>query len=492
MTFKELTIVTSCVGYGKYLTEWAQSIIDQGIRPGRVCIFTHGTEQDYLLAETAMLRLVSRGISCYHAHSPTRLDFGVARNRAVELAETEWVMHLDADDMLCKDALADLRDVASTADVVQAGYERINCTSCSKKVRLYAGADGIDALKMTALASGNSMFKRSLWEARPYRTDLFGAWDTALWIGFAYLGARFRPSTRPVFKYRQHHDSLFNTRRASMGWSRVHTDAMLKSLRRNDSGVNIIVPRDLRPSPERKQNWDRVLRHYREHHPEWQIVEGYCHTVKWVKGAAILDALNRSTADVIVIADADVMVHPDALRASVTAVMEGAAWSMPHRFVHRADRESTLALNALPELMRPMKLDRTMYEGVPGGGIVVVRHVNYRAVGGIPLAFQGWGSEDKCLALICDKLLGPCVRGDADLIHLWHPPQSGAGMGNKNVQMLQALGYAALKGNDQLVQALNALPKPSMGVHQVAPRERRVGAIDTHAIAQRMEQRRLP
>lgn len=490
MTFDGLTIVTSCTGYGKYLGEWAESILAQTARPGRVCIFTHGSQKDYMQAETAMLRLVGAGVSCYHAHSAEALDLGVARNRAVELAETEWVVHLDADDTLLPHACAEFHRVGADADVVQAGYERVGMVAgMSTRRRVYTGADGRAALDLPALASGNSAFRRSLWEREPYRTDMRGAWDTALWIGFAKLGARFRPTPSPVFRYRQHADSVFNKRRTMLGWDRVHTNAMLKSLRRGYEGVEIIVPLDLKPSPERERNWRRVRRHYEQHHPNWRIVEGFCPSVAWVKGAAIQDAVSRSKAAVLVIADADCLVDPAALVESVCWVASGFAWSMPHRLVHRANQSVTEALCKAEGLEVPHRssLDRPPYDGAPGGGVVVVSHVNFDAVGGIPVAFRGWGSEDKCLAMLLDRLVGPCERGAADLVHLWHPPQSTTKHAQQNVQLLQTLGYEAQKGRDALVQAVAALPRPAFGVAQAG----KVFPIDHARLQERLARRRM-
>ena len=487
MTFSSLTIVTSCTNYGKYLMEWADSIIAQTVRPGRVCIVTHGTDNDQRLGTAAMMRLIHHGFSTLHLHNPERMNLGVARNRAVDLAETEWVLHLDADDMLFPDAVAELQRVAPTADVVQSGYERIGpLMGMSSRFRLYTGGDGEAMLAMPTLASGNSMFRRSLWVCTPYRTDLLGAWDTCLWIGFARLGARFRPTAKPIFKYRQHADSIFNKRRAMQGWERVHTSAMIKAARRNYQGVAIIVPRDLQPSYERQRNWERVRRHYLTHHPEWNIIEGFCSTVSWVKGAAVQDALNRCTAEILVIADADVMVDPSALECAVQRVQSGAPWAMPHHFVHRADAQETERLCASSELTLPRMLDRPVYAGFEGGGIVVVRHVDYDAIGGIPLGFRGWGHEDQALAAICTKLLGPCERGEANLVHLWHPMQPMAGRSSTNLQTLRQIGLAAQSSRDALVQTLRAMPHPAQGPEHA----QRVTPINHAAIQARMVQRR--
>jgi glycosyltransferase involved in cell wall biosynthesis len=494
MTFDALTIVTSCVNYGKYLTDWANTIVAQSVRPGRVCIFTHGTVIDQEQGHAAMLRILDAGISCYHVHDPKRLDFGAARNRAVELSESSWVMHLDADDMLLPNAIAELHRLAPSADVVQAGYERVGTiTGFSTRKRLYAGADGLDALNLSALASGNSMFRRSFWELSPYRTDLLGAWDTALWIGFARLGARFRPTTIPIFQYRQHADSIFNQRRSTMGWTRVHTSAMLKKLRRNYHGVAVIVPRDCgrARSPERDRNFAFVLDHYARYHPEWPIIEGICPSTTWIKGSAINQALGSCTAETLIIADADVIVDPDALNAAVAAVQSGTAWAMPHRQVRRASAAATAELcGTRTEAIRldPSDLDRPAYEGAPGGGIVAVPHAMYDAIGGIPYVFREWGSEDRALALLCDTLLGPCLRGSADLIHLWHPAQPQTRTSQQNVRLLQNLGHIARRGPDSLVRAVHAMPRPV--VQSVRKAKSVVTPINHAMVRGRIDQRR--
>lgn len=490
--FADLTIVTSCVNYGKYLPDWARSIVAQTVRPGRVCIFTHGTVFDAGRGLQAKMMLERAGIDATHSHVSTRLDLGIARNCAVSMASSEWVMHLDADDLLLPHAVAELQRIAPNADVVQAGYERVGQISgMSTRRRLYEGGDGA-AMLTKSLASGNSMFRRSLWEQTPYRTDLHGAWDTCLWLGFAHLGARFRPTTTAIFQYRQHPDSVYNRRRTTMGWERVHTSAMIKRIRRDYRGVAIIVPRDARPSHERDRNWKRVRQHYEQYHPDWTIIEGVCPSVVWVKGAAIADALRHCTAEILVIADADVMVDPDALEDAVTRVRAGAAWAMPHLRVWRANETLTATLCREDFFRVPYErdLDRNVYDGAPGGGIVVVPHVMYDAIGGIPFAFRGWGSEDKCLATLCDRLIGPCSRGTADLVHLWHPPQSTIAHAKTNVQLLQNIGHAAQQGRDSLVKMVQAMPRPPIGP-MVSKRDPKVTPINHARIQERQEQRRL-
>lgn len=501
LIFAELTIVTSCTGYGQYLSDWANSICEQTMLPGRVVIFTHGVPAEAILGRTIAARLMSRGIRAEAFHENERLDFGTARNRAVAYTNSDWVMHFDCDDTLYPYAVEEFYRLAPDADVIPAGYTLAGNVSkdVARRHRVYHDSDGLGALTLHSIASGVSPFRRSFWEQTPYPTDMFGAWDTALWIGFARLGARFRATKRGVFQYRQHHDSIFSTRRRTNGWARAKTSAQLKALRRAYTGVAVLIPRDAKRSTDREPVFQRIRAHYRQHHPAWECVVGSCPVGPWVKGLAIHDALTKTSADVLIIADADCIVDPDALRVSVSLVQSGAPWSMPHLMVHRANRQNTERICAQSADVLPGTLDadayeRNPYEGALGGGIVVIRRVWYEAMGGMPLAFRGWGSEDRALGVMADALIGPCVRGTADLLHLYHTPQVTS---NHNLQVLRSIGAAALEGQDALIARLSQLgntafpPKVSTRRHASPAVMRLVPLVKTEG-GEKIRRRRIP
>jgi hypothetical protein len=498
----ELTIVTSCTQYGKYLRDWAASILNGTMWPGAVRIFSHGSVTDYDAAESCRALFRKMGVDCVHEHSPDTLDLGVARNRAVAMSSTEWVMHLDADDTLTRTGLEACFAVdPSVCDVIQAGYERSGNIAQGpvRRARLYVGADGLAALDLPAICSGNSPFRRSLWAQAPYREDMLGAWDTALWIGFARLGARFRPSTQTVFYYRHHRDSVFNTRRKVNGWARAHTSAMLKALRRQYAGVDVIIPKMRQLAGDQAISLRRVSAHYAVHHPSWGLIHAECPTPEWIKGAAIAQALDASRAKILVLANPDCLVEPEALDAAVHAVEHGAAWAMPHTKVYRANAPLTAVIcnspsMAVPAIPATVQCESTPFDCPEGIGIVVLRRVDYDAIGGVPSAFRGWGAEDRALALLANTLLGPCVRGTGSLIHLSHSHVIFHAPSKNNTELLRKMGYAALHGKDTLVSLTASLPYSSArpnrlhvasDAHHTAVRE--IKQFDQREIAARRE-----
>lgn len=106
----------------------------------------------------------------------------------------------------------------------------------------------------------------------------------------------------------------------------------------------------------------------------------------WSKGGALRPAIEASSADILVVVDADCWT--DGLSAAIKAVKDGAAWSIPHRKVIRLSEESTAHYMATGEVRHPF--DRRPYTGMAGGGFVVARREVIASIPPDP-RFTGWG-----------------------------------------------------------------------------------------------------
>lgn len=432
----DLAIVTSCHNYGKYIREWAESILAQeGFLPSICVIVDNGsTDTSARDISSACSILNAAGVKCITKRM-SYANFGAARNRAVESSgETEWVMHLDADDVLMPHALSDFNSIREKADVVGFGYQRSGNLSAGprNRTRTYSTHRGKATLKSNAPCSGVSPFRRKLWKKSPYREDMRGGWDTALWIGFAHLNARFVPTRRPVFYYRQHADSVFNTRRINERKGKL-VGVKLNNLRNPGitDGVSVIVPMQS-DSGHRDNAWRWIRQWYEDLHPDWEIIEGIIPRGEpWRKGVAVADGISKSHHHTLIIADEDCFIDPSALTESVKVLREeNVGWVIPHRVVHRLDDPTSMQILRAPPSLSSINghkkgYQRPPYEGYAGGGMFVVDRSDYEATGGIPIIFQGWGAEDECLALVLDTILEPHRRLGQDLIHLYHPTSRG-------------------------------------------------------------------
>lgn len=192
---------------------------------------------------------------------------------------------------------------------------------------------------------------------------------------------------------------------------------------------------------------------------EAEVVTGGDHAGPWRKAAAVNDCLARASGDVLVISDADVWC--DSTLEATLRVMAGAPWVVPHRSVRRLSSRATEAvLDGIdPELAVRMAsgygYDRPIYDGIEGGGIVVLARETYEACP-IDDRFAGWGGEDEAWGTALRTLYGPPVRLKAPLWHLWHPPapRLSRSVGSLANNGLRRLYFKASKNPDDMRELL--------------------------------------
>lgn len=181
--------------------------------------------------------------------------------------------------------------------------------------------------------------------------------------------------------------------------------------------VSVVVP--FRPDgAERDRNWAWLRS--RHEAAGWEVVEGDCDG-EWNKPAAVNHAARRASGSLLVISDADVFVSPAHLDAAVARARH-APWVVPHRETRRLTEAATVKVLEGGDPRRLPTAAPVRVAGA-GGGLLVVSAEAFWSVGGMDERFEGWGFEDVSFALALDCLVGPHVRLDAPLYHLWHPRQ---------------------------------------------------------------------
>lgn len=184
----------------------------------------------------------------------------------------------------------------------------------------------------------------------------------------------------------------------------------------------------------------------------------------WVKAMAVNPAVQRSSASVLVIADADVWSAGTA--GAIEAVASGdVQWAVPHTGVFRLtpDATETVLRGAHPH--RGMETIERPYRGIIGGGIVVAARETLQRVPLDP-RFAGWGQEDVSWGNALTTLAGHPWRGRAPLFHLWHPPAERADRryGNENGKRLARRYATAMHDPD----AMTALLLEAASAHRPA------------------------
>lgn len=138
----------------------------------------------------------------------------------------------------------------------------------------------------------------------------------------------------------------------------------------------------------------------------------------WSKALAVDAGLQQSTADVVVVADGDVWVDGLDIATEATSDFD---WVMPYRNVHRLSPAATSTVLQTGIILHGLELQQRPYNGVLGGGLMVMRRDCYERTPLDP-AFVGWGQEDEAWGAALDAR-GNGHRMVGELYHLWHPPQ---------------------------------------------------------------------
>lgn len=141
----------------------------------------------------------------------------------------------------------------------------------------------------------------------------------------------------------------------------------------------------------------------------------------WCKAKAVAAALKKSTAEVLVISDADVWC-PKWEEAIDRVVIGECTHVLPHSEVHRLDPEATSRV-LLGNQGFEGKLMQPPYKAVLGGGAVIITRETYERCPLDP-RFVGWGGEDEAWGVALRSSIGfGGVTRDSPMYHLWHPTQ---------------------------------------------------------------------
>ena len=182
--------------------------------------------------------------------------------------------------------------------------------------------------------------------------------------------------------------------------------------------------------PERDRNWAFCREIIEWTYPDWPIFVGTSDGPdEFSRTQAIADAYRQAPAeiDTFIVTDADVFLdYP--FEVSVSKAHQR-GWAVPHTLIHRLSKESTEALDYVKLVdWRDLPLsddnpqDSQPYRGNAAGTLLVLTRDAYETAPPDP-RFVGWGSEDVAWAIALAELVGQPWRGNADLVHLWHPPE---------------------------------------------------------------------
>lgn len=133
-----------------------------------------------------------------------------ARNYGNQLAEADVIAVQDSDDLSFPDRFEKMFPYLRSYDVVYSGLyvnmweESKNCIS-----RLYVPADPPDQARLLKgqYIPGHPLYRRNIWEIRPFRMETQFAYDWMMYLDWMFSGCKFKAVNEGLYEYVRQEDS---------------------------------------------------------------------------------------------------------------------------------------------------------------------------------------------------------------------------------------------------------------------------------------------
>ncbi len=203
-----VSVIIPCYNYARYLSDAVESVIAQTYQEFEIIIVNDGsTDNSREVAEQM--------VSVYPDHRIQLINQtnsgqpAISRNRGISEAKGEYILCLDADDMIDPAMLEECLDLLESDESIAVAYtDRRDFDGVNQIVR--AGNYDFSGLKYANHISYCALMRREVWEkVGGYRTNVKGVEDWDFWIAAGARGYSGSRIPKPLFKYRRHDTGVF-------------------------------------------------------------------------------------------------------------------------------------------------------------------------------------------------------------------------------------------------------------------------------------------
>ena len=230
--------------------------------------------------------------------------------------------------------------------------------------------------------------------------------------------------------------------------------------------VAVLTPfRSADPMRIRNRDWTRAW--WETHFPDWRLIESSDgRKGAFSKTQAVNAAAQQAEGiDVLVVADADMIPNPTAVREAV-GLAANYPWVVPQWDLVYLSAEAT---ERVTREMPGWPLADRCREGYalnpePCAGVFVLRRSIFNKVGGMDERFVGYGGEDFAFGLALSTLAGRYIRLPSSMYHLHHRrrrPLNETGVNFSTATQELARRYARAYGNLTAMQEVRRDIAPS-------------------------------
>ncbi len=183
------------------------SIMNQTISDWELIIVDDGSEDKHQL-QTVLDKFKDERIRVVHLKD--NLGIANARNIGCGYAKAPYITHQDADDLSLPDRLEKALDNIGDADVLVHGiYVNMWEPTRGTISRGYRKVEAIDPIRLRKeqYISGVPIFKKSLWEKKPFREETRYSYDWMMHLDWLQAGAKYKMLDIGLYEYVRHENS---------------------------------------------------------------------------------------------------------------------------------------------------------------------------------------------------------------------------------------------------------------------------------------------
>ncbi|MDQ3588108.1 MAG: glycosyltransferase family 2 protein, partial [Actinomycetota bacterium] len=248
-----ISVIVPCFNLGEYLDEAVDSVLAQTRPPDELIVVDDGSTDEHTLDVLNGLR--ERGMMVFR--TPNR-GAPAARNYGVERAGGDYILCLDADDVLLPAHLertTAAMDTSPDAGIVAAQLEFFGTVTGTWRPPPYS----LRTMLWKNCLPSASLFRRRCWaEAGGYTPELEACHDWDLWLSIVEKGWRWEVVEESLYRYRRRDGSISDHREA-------HRPRIIGAMMRRHEqtyaahGIDAIVEVDgqLRETTERLERFKR-------------------------------------------------------------------------------------------------------------------------------------------------------------------------------------------------------------------------------------------
>lgn len=155
-------------------------------------------------------------------------------------------------------------------------------------------------------------------------------------------------------------------------------------------------------------------------------------------------------AEIAVLCDADTLPEREPLLAAIESACDGLLHLPYTVFKGFTPNGTRLHLGGTPAQACEIELETTWSTG----GVLVIEPAAWWRMGGMDERYVGWGMEDTAARVACDALLGPTVKHEGTIYHLWHPSEIDAAAPSYQANLAHMQRYVAAEGNPDAVREI--------------------------------------